>query len=310
MKETTETTVEKSNEELSTLKESLRHAVDEGDVEKAKGLKLRILPHLEVVRQGLGMTAEKAKEMLGDNYLGPEAIEKAFKIRLESKDIPKILFTEEDLERASESGDLLVLRIDKDPEGKPLTMERIEELVSSDGHSAAKKADQWWVKEKIFDQDIPRPGWALISGDLMMATAGKNYLEQTELLAANLVVNNFLGRDIPPEYKEAIDELKSKLPALKVRQHIAEDDEVSKEVTGLKINQLLRHTPVEVFYDTFLHYLNKRLGEGALYNFHNIWTNQFIPEKGIIAVGSGGVNCKNALEESDHPFFAVISRRS
>ncbi|MDO8507942.1 MAG: hypothetical protein Q7S53_05270 [bacterium] len=310
MKEIIETTVEESNEELSHLKESLRHAVDEGDVQKAEDLKAAILPHLEVVRNELGITPEKAQEMMGGKYFGPEAIEKAYRIKLERKDIPKIPFTKEDLEKAQECGDLLVLRVDKDSDGRPLTMERIEELVSTDGTSAAKKADKWWVKEKLFSHDIPRAGWALISGSLMMATAGEKYLEQTKILASNVLANVFMGRDLPQEYKDAVEELEKKAPILKVRQYVADDNEVSREVAELKINQLLRHTPVEVFYDTFLHYHNKKEDEGALYSFHNIWTNNFLPGKGIVAVGSNGVSCRHAVQDGNHPFFGVISRRS
>ncbi|MDO8507935.1 MAG: hypothetical protein Q7S53_05235, partial [bacterium] len=92
MKEINETAAEESNEELSTLKESLRQALDEGDIKRAGELKEEMAPHLETLK-GFKTNADifkEAEEIMGKDFLGPQAIENTFGIHLESKDIPRI----------------------------------------------------------------------------------------------------------------------------------------------------------------------------------------------------------------------------
>ena len=46
-------------------------------------------------------------------FLGPEAIKAAFGVELSPEEIPPIKFTKEQLERARDLGQFLVLRLDK-----------------------------------------------------------------------------------------------------------------------------------------------------------------------------------------------------
>ena len=56
---------------------------------------------------------ELAKEMLGKDYMGPEKIEKTFGIKVALEDIPDMPYSPDDLEKAKENGEMLVLGVDK-----------------------------------------------------------------------------------------------------------------------------------------------------------------------------------------------------
>ena len=110
---------------------------------------------------------QEAKEILQENYLGPEAIEKAFGIRLNPENIPPILFTKEELERAKELGQSLILRMDKAPDGQPLTMQKMQELLQPQFTSEAKGKildnTDWYQNEDFFTKETPKLHWALAS---------------------------------------------------------------------------------------------------------------------------------------------------
>ncbi|MDO8507931.1 MAG: hypothetical protein Q7S53_05215 [bacterium] len=312
MKETNETTAEESNEELSTLKESLREALNDGDMQRADELRDQISPHLEVLKEEIEISPETARKIMGEGgYFGPEEAEKAFKLNIDAKDIPKIPFDREDLESAKNLGDILVLRVDKDSDGDPLTMERMEEITSFDGISPSRYAHNWWWDEAVFNRETPRTGWAIISGRPMMATAGTDYLEQTEILVGSFFANEFLGRSLPQEYQEAVRELEEKKDKIKdlMSQQIL-DLTVSKTLVDLKINRLLRPTPVEVAYDRFLHDSRKKKREKPLYGGNTIWTNGFMPDRGIVGMGGQKVFARPANGLVSGDFFAAMSRRS
>lgn len=73
---------------------------------------------------------EQAQEIMGDQFLGPAAVERTFGFELKPEDIPEIPYTKEQLEQAKKLGERLVLRIHQDNKGKPLTFKRIEEILT------------------------------------------------------------------------------------------------------------------------------------------------------------------------------------
>lgn len=75
-------------------------------------------------------------EKLGkENVFGPKEVEKTFGVRL--AEVPGIPFSVEELERAEKFGQMLVLRIDKTEDGKPMSLLAMNDIL-------AKR----WEKEK------------------------------------------------------------------------------------------------------------------------------------------------------------------
>src|SRR3989339_855277 len=70
---------------------------------------------------------QEAKELLGEDLIGPEEVEKTWGVRPE--EIPDIPFSREELERAKEMGQMLVLRVDRTEDGKPMSLEAMIDII-------------------------------------------------------------------------------------------------------------------------------------------------------------------------------------
>ncbi|MBI5077564.1 hypothetical protein HZB94_04255 [Candidatus Falkowbacteria bacterium] len=160
----------------------------------------------------LYITVEMARELLGrENVLGPEEVERTFGVRLE--EVPEIPFSSKELERARELGQFLVLRVDKAPDGQPLTMKKMNELLEdkfkkgNKGKILCDPSDpSWYQAEEFYISDAPELHWALVSRETIPNSTNKNYLQQTQELVRYLTDKVFKDQPIPPEYQEAIDE--------------------------------------------------------------------------------------------------------
>ncbi|MDO8598638.1 MAG: hypothetical protein Q7S02_00855, partial [bacterium] len=115
----------------------------------------------------MSMRIEVARELLGERMVfGPEAVRAMFGIELRLENIPPIPYSREELERAKENGEVLVLRIDHDGEGRPLTLDRMEGILRERGGQVFARPDD--VEDarqfdmEFFTKDIPRVGWVLV----------------------------------------------------------------------------------------------------------------------------------------------------
>src|SRR3989344_7705133 len=78
--------------------------------------------------RGGGIPIEKSIEILGkENVFGSADVEKTWGVKVEAPPIP---LSKEDLERAKELGQMLMLRIDKTEDGKPLTVQAMSALLA------------------------------------------------------------------------------------------------------------------------------------------------------------------------------------
>lgn len=209
---------------------------------------------------------EAAIEKLGrENVFGPQEVEKTFGVRL--AEVPDVPFSIEELERAEKLGQMLVLRVDKTPDGKPMSMEAMNEILVKKWKKEGKgeifnSADGWknWIGEEFFTKEHPRLGWALVSKDVMPESLSKNYLEQTEIIVKTLKEKAFKDLELPDEYTEAIAEFESRKKKL---AELMDSDwqEAAKQLAELKITQLTRQTIPEAVYDVAMYHdkNNKRL---------------------------------------------------
>lgn len=209
------------------------------------------------------ITIEQAEEILGNDFYGAEAIKNAFGIEL--KNIPEIPFTKEDLEKAKELKQILVLYADKTPDGEPLTGEKIFDLLdnkTSDGNNFLtnepefnRKDDR--RKDHLFDKNTSRNGWKLVSKGLTPGSENKDYFNQTLFLADYLKEKVFKDKIIPLEYKRAIKELNLKKETIssgfytKSRSpyhNSFEHKNAVEELANLAINKITRESSVEIVY--------------------------------------------------------------
>lgn len=230
----------------------------------------------------------EVRQLFGEHFLGPEAVEKAFGIRINAGDVPAIPFGRDELKRAKELDHMLVLRVSRTKDGSPLTMAKMEEMLQGEFERDLKGKifydKNWYKDEAFFTQDVPRPGWALISGQAIPDSTLKNYFQQTEALAVYLQKDVFGERMIPRHYLEAVIEL------MRQRQYLGDLvsstwQEAARKLSQLEINQLIRQSPVEVAFDLLVSF--QSTGDRLLSDKFT-WTSRLTPDDKLVVIGRFG----------------------
>ena len=256
---------------------------------------------------------ERAREVLGPDVLGPEAVEKTFGIELDPDEVPELSLSKEELERAKELGQMLVLRVNQASDGEPLTMQKIQELLQDqfdqEGKGKVLYNTDWYKDERFFTTETARAAWALVNKDLIADSTSKNYFEQTELLVQYLRDQVFKGQQIPREYQEAIEEFEKQRKDLK---KLTEKDwqKAAERFEQLKLTQLTRQTPVEALYDTMMAFQNN--DERILPSTY-AWTPRRSSYGELVYVGdfgSGGVDVDSDEPDYRYDFLGVSFSRS
>ena len=265
-----------------------------------------------------------AREIMGEKeVMGPEQIEKAFGIKLRTEEVPAIPFSKFELKRAKDLGQFLVLRTGKASDGKPLTMEKMNEKLSSKFEKDKKGKILYsvdWYKEQAFytgetekkpaDYSTPNLEWALTTKELIPNSTDKNYLQQTEEIATYLETKTFKDKTLPVEYKEAIDELNAKKSQLQKLLSEGDRSKYEPEISKLKINKLVRQNPSEVLYDILIYFQNN--GERLLENNYT-WTHATASDGFCVFLGrfgSGGLDVDgSSADYSDSGLGVVFSRK-
>ncbi len=260
---------------------------EEKPAEKTKtAVKAEAMPETKL-EGPVGEQIEVVIEKLGkENVFGPKEIERVFGVRIE--DVPGIPFSVEELERAEKLGQMLVLRVDKTAEGKPMSLEAMSDMMVKKWKDEGRgdllsTAEGWknWIGEDLFTKESPRTGWALVSKDVLPESLSKNYLEQTEVIIKTLKEEAFKDLDIPEKYAEAIAEFEDK--KAKLAKLMDEDwRQATKKLSELKINQMTRQTFAEAIYDLAVHYdvNNKRLLTDKY-----TWSASLNPDGNLVLLG-------------------------
>ena len=240
---------------------------------------------------------ERAREIMDDDFLGVEAVKKAFGIEIAPQDIPPIPFNEAELLRAKELGQFLILRVDRAPDGEPLTMLKmnalLEQKFQQDGKGKILFKVDWYKDEEFFTTDIPKIRWALVSKENIPNSTNKNYLDQTRELVDYITTKIFDNQELPAQYQEAIHvfeeyhqrNFNGKTPA-KIQQLLGGNDwaKYAQELSELAINKLTRQIPAEVIYDLLMYFgQNGRLLENCYTR-----TSRRSSDGGLVGVGAFG----------------------
>jgi len=147
----------------------------------------------------LGVTIEglaDARAALGRAVVGPAELERALGYdplavltTAERDAVARVPFGRADLERARTDGELLVLRVPRDPE-RPLTMVTLAERLHGGLDPKVHKGvgyllrDEWTIDAQPFaTQDTCAAGWWLIRRAPLPATTNRAYRAQDDVLA-------------------------------------------------------------------------------------------------------------------------------
>jgi len=140
---------------------------------------------------------DQASHALGGAVLGPREIAAALGFdpsavltAEERAAVARIPFAAADLERARAEGEMLVLRLPRDPDG-PLTMLRLGGRVGGGLDPKVHKGvgyllrDEWTIDDQPFAAaETCRTGWWLVRREPLPATFNRGYREQDAVLAA------------------------------------------------------------------------------------------------------------------------------
>ena len=259
------------------------------------------------------MSIEEARELLGNDFLGPEQVEQAFGVKLAVKEIPVLPYSREDLETAKEQGEMLVLRIEHDDKGELITMEHLTRMFASQMPKnikflyAQEKAgnpklgnDCWYKNEHFFKQHSPKLEWKLVSKNVLPNSTSKDYIEQTRILREHL--HNSLT---PQELAECSD---AKLEEL--RELMKTDwKKAAQQLSELLINQNHRRRPVEVLYDLALRFGAQ---DERLLQDKRDWTCACSSDGNLVSTGdfdAKGARVNGWLPDSSNGDLGVVSSR-
>ncbi len=243
----------------------------------------------------------RAAEILGNDFLGPDQVQKVFGIELSPDQIPDIPFSEEELLKAVAFEQMLILRTNKLSTGKSATMENMSKLLEatfkSKGRGKILYDTDWYNGEDFYTKETPRLGWALVGKDLVPDSAGGEYLQQTEAIVDYLKGTVF-KTGVPAVYREAITEFESQKK--KLATLVGKDwKSAAEQLSNLKINQMTRQTPVEALYDILMRFQNQ--DERQLENRYT-WTNRRASDGPLVYVGS--FDSRGAIVGGNEPGYS------
>lgn len=259
-----------------------------------------------------------AEKLFGQDFLGPDQINSAFLDQVEIPEIiPSIPFSRQELERAKELGQMLILRVNKAKDGSDLTIKRINTML--DGKIRDKDNVLYqnlidiYKGESFYNKHTPILSWALVSKEIVPHSSNTNYLQQTEALVKYLEDEVFKGKALPTEYAEAVAEFEKEkaniAPAISSTIE-SEWKEAASKMEALKLTQLTRQSPTEAIYDNIVCY--QQTGKRLLENIYT-WTKLRRNDGSLIFVGdfsSNGV-CISAREPNcSAPHLGVAFSRT
>lgn len=228
------------------------------------------VPEAVEVAEAGGPMVERAKEVLGRDFLGVEAIKKleqelkkvGVNVEFALDKLPPFLYTEEDLQTAKSFGEMLVLRPEAMLRGGrevPLTLIEFREFFRKDPlgkmqtvvYSFRTDANDWYKGEKFATQagEI-KLGWSLVKKDVLDGSTNTTWNDQEQLL----------------------------------KQY-----EAGLRRKGAKNASIRRRTGAEAVYDELLYYVNT--GERLLPDKYD-WTQTRTSDGRLVCVGyfgSGGL---------------------
>ena len=257
---------------------------------EAEALLEEEVPEVEKVAERGGPMVERAREILGRDFLGVEAIKKleqelkkvGVNVEFALDKLPPFLYTEEDLQTAKAFGEMLVLRPEAMLRGGrevPITMIEFRELFRKDPlgkmqtvmYSFRTDVNDWYKREKFATgAGEIKLGWSLVKKDVLDGSTSTTWNDQEQLL----------------------------------KQY-----EAGLKRNGAKNVSTRRRTGAEAVYDELLYYVNT--GERLLPDKYD-WTQTRASGGYLVCVGrfdSNGLHVRNNRPEDSYSSIGVCPSR-
>jgi hypothetical protein len=239
--------------ELREIQRALAEARAAGDLATAEALMEQHRGAVDPRETYPGLSLADAERLLGkESVLGPKDVEKVFGIKLDR--IPPIPFSREEINRAKELGQQLILQVDtfsKEGMTHPINPATLCNAFTSAHDTKPLWYDnKGYITDPVISIESPRTGWRLTSKDLI-PNSTENYLQQTDVLIEYLKKQVFKGAKLPKPYKDAIAEWKRKraeIEPLATSETETEWNRGSQMLADLAITKLTRELLVEVMY--------------------------------------------------------------
>ena len=226
-------------------------------------------------------SAEHALEIMGsDQFIGPNDIENTFGFQPEN--IPEILFSKEELERARELGQKLILYVDTKEDGTAFVVGDMKKILPAETQDDGTFFhNDWYESDEITNKITARPGWRLTTPEVIEGSISKNYLDQTQELIKYVQEKVFQDQELPPEYLDAIEEFNQNKDAIAELMN-SNWKEAAKQLSVLSINQLTRENFAEIIYRFAV--IEKKYGTKELASNYS-WSNTLDSNDELVRVG-------------------------
>ena len=236
-----------------------------------------LLKTVEAVEQ------QEAREVLGNDFFGPPEIQKVFGVTLEK--IPPIPFTREELEKAKELGQQLILFTDvvvDEGAQLPATINNLFSMYPSvwDGNRMGVRMKD--VSADFRAKETPRMGWRLVSKKVIPRTEDATYIGSLRVLA-NYFGELDAGRTEESWYQSIWEEVNREGVDIEDAMAIEEDWRSSLEsITRLRASQCFGERAVECVYRLIV---NQELHDTRLLSDTYVHTTSIFPDQGLVRVG-------------------------
>jgi len=264
--------------------------------------------------EGIETSYEQAQEIMSDSFYGVEEIKNTFKFEFPQEKVPAIPYSPEVLEKAKENGEMLVLRVESDGEGSPMTMERMNGLMQTileeDSEEEQEKLlydTDWYQEEDFFKNTSLRTEWKLVGKNFVPDSTSKNYIEQTKILRDYLMGLDSVSKE---EKEECTDKLLAGFQKMLDEDYDKSWKEVARKLSELLINKNHRRIPAEILYDWVLQFRNRK--ERGILEANYDWSNTLYSHGKLVNLGGAGrygVYVGSATPGQRSGYLGVVSLR-
>jgi len=261
---------------------------------------------LEVPKMGASIDFARGLFQRGTECFGLDEITKVFGASLAPAidQVPRIPFTEEELKRARELGQFLVLC-------GPVSMAEMNKVFDNKlGDGKLLYDTVWYRGEDFYLQEKTSWHWRLTTREVIPGSTSQNYLQQTKTIATYLTDQVYAEQELPSIYAEAIAELDRREAELKKLMD-TDWQKATEELAGLAFNHLCRETPAQVLQSVAL---SKCINHEYPLSGRWTWTNQRSTGGFLVCVGnaaSDGVRVGHGYPEISFGYIGVrFSRRA
>lgn len=278
---------------------------------------------------------EEAKAILGSRFIGPEQVSNAFGFEIDTRFVEKFPYTLEELRKLREDS-MLVYFADEKKDGSPITMSEIVSILRGGNQNTKSqnthekgRGKSFLFRSKVinrvlrqgddqqsealpfrsghfYDVERPRPGWRIISTEILPESLHQDSIGQTDAIVAYLRRSYNTHGNMPKGLEEAIEDYESKRDVLNTLLNSGREDtksfrapwqDASEIIQSLKIREMAMLTPVEAVYAGAV--IKKETGREFIDNAFT-FTNRATEEGTIVAVRNSGIRNWNE-EYLGHP---------